>query len=101
LILAQPSGSAEVLAFGVARRGTLGIIPSDSAPTDGEALVIGLDATSGVYRWSSSIITGGVDPGDSVPMTLTGDGRLHAAAHVWKQNSAGNFRAESGMESGT
>jgi autotransporter-associated beta strand protein len=97
LILAQPSGSAEVLAFGVARRGTLGIIPSDSAPTDGEALVIGLDATSGAYRWRSSIITGAVDPGDSVPMTLTGDGRLHAAASVWTQNPSGDGRVESGM----
>jgi probable HAF family extracellular repeat protein/autotransporter-associated beta strand protein len=97
LILAQPSGSAEVLAFGVARRGTLGIIPSDSAPTDGEALVIGLDATSGVYRWSSSIITGEVGPGDSVPMTLTGDGRVHAAASVLTQNPSGDRRVESGM----
>ena len=97
LTFAQPAGSSDVLALGVTRIATLGILPGDAAPADGEALVIGLDATSGAYRWRSSVITGAVDPGDSVPMTLTGDGRLHAAAHVLTQNSASDGRVESGM----
>ncbi|MBM4011473.1 MAG: hypothetical protein FJ286_08855, partial [Planctomycetes bacterium] len=97
LTFVQPSGSSDVLALGVTRIATLGIVPGDAAPADGEALVIGLNATSGAYRWRSSVIAGAVDPGDSVPMTLTSDGRLHAAANVWTKAPSGDGRVESGM----
>ncbi len=86
LMLAPAVGSAGVLALGVVRETQLGMIPGDVAPADGEALVIGLDAATGAYRWRSTVATGLVEEGDLLPLAATGDGRLHAAAHVWQQS---------------
>jgi autotransporter-associated beta strand protein len=78
------TSGAGLLALGIARTGQLGMIPGDVAPATGEALVIGLDAATGAYWWRSTVATGSVEEGDLVPLAITEDGRLHAAAHVWQ-----------------
>jgi uncharacterized repeat protein (TIGR02543 family) len=74
--------AAGVLALGVNRTAQLGVVPGDVTPVDGEALVIGLDAASGAYRWKSTVATGGVRP-DTTLFAITTDGRLHAAANTY------------------
>jgi len=71
----------DVLALGVGRSGPLGILPNDSGSAEG-AVVIGLSAATGDYRWHATVAEGSVDT-DTTHVAATPDGRVHAAGHVW------------------
>jgi autotransporter-associated beta strand protein len=84
--LAYDSG-AGIVAFGATMTRQFGLLPESSERADRAAMAVGLDASSGTYRWDAPVIAGAVVAVDRVAMLAAGGG-IYAAAHAFVADSS-------------